>query len=275
MAWFKVDDKFHSHRKAARAGEALCLWVLAGSWCMDHLTDGFIPDYIALRLVPNADQYAEKLVSARLWGAAEKDGDSGWQFHDWLSQQPSREQVLAERDAAKERQRQARERARERREASRRDISVTSGELLSDKGVSHGPPDPTRPDPTRPVLPTEVLTTSTATRARPAPRGNARGTRIPDDFAVTPEMRAWATAQGFGRLDLNAVTEEFFDYWRAIPGQRGVKLDWVATWRNRVRDAAGRAKITTPTRESSPWDRATQVQPRNMPTPPPSWEAPA
>ena len=39
MTWFKVDDKFHSHRKVAALGAdvaALSLWVVAGSWSADQ-----------------------------------------------------------------------------------------------------------------------------------------------------------------------------------------------------------------------------------------------
>ena len=50
MAWFKVDDKLHDHRKARRAGKAaIGVWVLAGSWAMDNLTDGFVPEVVLLR----------------------------------------------------------------------------------------------------------------------------------------------------------------------------------------------------------------------------------
>lgn len=37
-------------------------------------------------------------------------------------------------------------------------------------------------------------------------------------------------------LDPAETFAEFGDYWRGVPGQRGRKLDWFATWRNRVRD---------------------------------------
>ena len=37
-------------------------------------------------------------------------------------------------------------------------------------------------------------------------------------------------------LDPAEVFAEFRDYWIAVPGQRGCKLDWFSTWRNRVRD---------------------------------------
>lgn len=38
-------------------------------------------------------------------------------------------------------------------------------------------------------------------------------------------------------LDPEKLFAEFGDYWRGIPGQRGCKLDWFGTWRNRVREA--------------------------------------
>ncbi len=71
------------------------LWVMAGSWCSDHLTDGFIPDYMAMRLDRDADDNAARLVEAGRWMVAEKGGDKGWQFHEWTEQQPTREEAMA------------------------------------------------------------------------------------------------------------------------------------------------------------------------------------
>ena len=76
--------------------------------------------------------------------------------------------------------------------------------------------------------------------ARPTTTDDAkpkrRGTRIPSDFAVTAEMTTWAT-QNAPLVDVVAETERFRDYWTAVSGQRGTKLDWVATWRNWMRRA--------------------------------------
>jgi len=49
---------------------------------------------------------------------------------------------------------------------------------------------------------------------------------------------SWAWAQT-ERPDLNIrqIAEQFKDYWIAQPGQKGVKLDWSATWRNWVRNS--------------------------------------
>jgi hypothetical protein len=63
-----------------------------------------------------------------------------------------------------------------------------------------------------------------------------RGTRISEDFEVTAEMRAWARERGWTDTAIGEATEEFCDYWRGVPGTRGTKLDWPATWRTRLRD---------------------------------------
>lgn len=77
-------------------------------------------------------------------------------------------------------------------------------------------------------------------------RGDARkrkpevlGTRIAEPFDVTAEMTEWAARKAPG-VDIAAVTEEFVDYWKGVPGQRGRKTDWQATWRNRMRDKVER-----------------------------------
>lgn len=41
-----------------------------------------------------------------------------------------------------------------------------------------------------------------------------------------------------------ALFAEFCDYWRGVPGQRGRKADWLATWRNRLRQSAERMTTT-------------------------------
>ena len=73
--------------------------------------------------------------------------------------------------------------------------------------------------------------------SRPAQK---RGTRIPDDFAVTPEMVAWAQ-DNTPDVDGRIATEKFIDYWRAKAGKDGVKLDWIGTWRNWMRGEQERA----------------------------------
>jgi hypothetical protein len=68
-------------------------------------------------------------------------------------------------------------------------------------------------------------------------RGYARGTRLPDDFTVTDDMKRWAR-ENVPQLAGRGETERFVDYWRGQAGAKGVKADWVATWRNWMRRAA-------------------------------------
>src|SRR4029077_9589751 len=108
---FKVDDTLAFHTKVMAAGNAATgLWVRAGAWSMQQLTDGFIPRHVARQLGTRTE--AARLVAAGLW--VEKD--DGWQFHEWDQRQPSRVQLVADREAARVRQQRGREAARRRRE---------------------------------------------------------------------------------------------------------------------------------------------------------------
>jgi hypothetical protein len=159
MPWFKVDDGLHAHKKAVKAGvEAMGLWVLAGSWSADLLTDGFVPDYIAARIDPNYKKNAARLVAARLWVPDEHDGDSGWRFHDWKTKQPSSESVLEEREAARTRM----QRVRANKKAGSADVRPNTERTSPEVRVT-----PTRPDPT--------ITTNGPSAA------NGRNARKPDE----------------------------------------------------------------------------------------------
>lgn len=47
----------------------------------------------------------------------------------------------------------------------------------------------------------------------------------------------WAMQQrpGMTLQEARSIADEFKDYWISVPGLRGVKLDWFATWRNKIR----------------------------------------
>lgn len=63
----------------------------------------------------------------------------------------------------------------------------------------------------------------------------ARGTRLPLDCELSQEWFEFCVKE---RSDLNPseVFVTFKDYWIAQPGQKAVKADWTATWRNWVRN---------------------------------------
>jgi hypothetical protein len=67
-----------------------------------------------------------------------------------------------------------------------------------------------------------------------APR--KRGARLSDDWNPSESLNVAMTEER-PDIDLTAELRIFRDYWIAQPGQRGVKTDWDATWRNWIRRA--------------------------------------
>ncbi|WP_282792064.1 mucin-2 [Streptomyces sp. CC224B] len=191
MTWFKVDDTAHAHPKLLKAGNAaLGLWVRAGAYAAQHLTEGLIPGVVA-QLYGTAPQ-ARKLIASGLWHTSGHDcarckqppaGD--YVMHDFLVYNPSRARVEDDRARSAERQKRAREKAAEQRTQERnppgpsadrprsgddprpekREPSANQNEFPD--GIA-GQRDPSRrdgveasrsprPDPTRPAVPpTEV-----------------------------------------------------------------------------------------------------------------------
>jgi hypothetical protein len=96
----------------------------------------------------------------------------------------------------------------------------STGEPRVGSPVTHNPEPSTQNPPTQ----------------KKEPSASPRGTRLPEDWKPTEELIAWArdNAPGVGWSE----HEKFVDYWRAIPGAKGVKLDWAATWRNWMRRAS-------------------------------------
>lgn len=82
------------------------------------------------------------------------------------------------------------------------------------------------------------------------PNGSSRrGTRIPGDW-VPDEI--FARQEGLSADECQREAEKFRDYWRGVSGQRGVKADWPATWKNWVRKVTdGRAK--PPSKAAKDW----------------------
>ncbi|TQN27492.1 hypothetical protein FHX37_4212 [Haloactinospora alba] len=167
MAWVRLSDDFYDHPKFDQAGAlGIALFSAGLAWCNRNLTDGFIPKKTALRLLDfedvvdamrNADRNGvtnsvsngedndalalamartavRKLVEAGLW----EEIDGGYQVHDYLDYQASREQVEAGRKDAAARQKAWRERRKaENRNADRN--GVTNGES---NGTVTGAPNP-------------------------------------------------------------------------------------------------------------------------------------
>jgi len=94
---------------------------------------------------------------------------------------------------------------------------------------------------TAPSASAEVPVERTATKSKVG----SRGTRIAADWKPSAALLAWCHEQ---RVDGEAHVAEFIDHWASVSGAKGTKLDWDATFRNRIRDLIA-------------WDRALPYEP--------------
>lgn len=293
MTWFKADDKLASHPKVRKAGvEAMGLWVLAGTECALHLTDGVVTRESVQHLAgARGEKLAERLVAAKLWHVH----PDGWLFHEWHEHQPSREEVLADRArrAASGRLggRRSGESRRSKSEApaspndaeTRSKVEAPASRLLPElpkqtpstggSELSNPRPVPSRPDPKEPhpfgvppLAAPEAAEPAETPPPPPEPASTAkRGTRLPADWK--PSLEDERAARELG-LDPARVAAKFRDFWHAKTGKDATKLDWSATWRNwcrrdaeqgtgsvtRIRPRSGSAYVQ-PTDEGADWMR--------------------
>ncbi|WP_433364218.1 hypothetical protein [Streptosporangium sp. CA-115845] len=200
MPWFKVDDGFHCHPKVLRAGnEAVGLYVRCGAYAAQQLTDGFIPEHIAL--LYGSDSLADTLVKVGLWRRAR----GGWRMPDYLDYNPSKKQVLSEREKTRERVRKHRESAGGKQKSN----TVTNG---VSNGV--GTAAPSRPVPSSPEG------TRTDTGSQSSSRRTARGN---DDDSIDlqiVELLADRTGSEISALWATQVRQNILTGRNVRPGAR-------------------------------------------------------
>jgi hypothetical protein len=63
----------------------------------------------------------------------------------------------------------------------------------------------------------------------------ATATRLPADWNPSPDDLAFCASERTDLAPLD-VADRFRDYWISVPGAKGRKIDWQATWRNWVRN---------------------------------------
>lgn len=203
MPWFRLDDSFHSHPKVLKAGnEAVGLYVRCGTYASDHTTDGFVDRPIVL--LYGTEALAARLVDAGLWHRTR----GGWNIHDYLDYNPSREAVEKERKDKAERQRRWREKQHVTGAGHGRDHSGTSRKVGPnyeptpvDDAVGRG--DGSSESRGRRVTGASSNASGDAAPTRPAPKEAGRGTRPgPPDGRAIPTV-----SPPGGRQDNKSVAE--------------------------------------------------------------------
>jgi hypothetical protein len=239
MAWARLDDGFHDHRKIIDLLEdehgcaAIGLWTVCLTWAHRHTRQrgkqhGFVPHNIPRRLTGQGWlPLAELLVKHQLWELV----DGGWQIHDFTDYGCPSDDLRTKRAEAGRKGM-----------ASRWGSHVSAGDdnnLLEEanNSITGGSNKAITPG----GLGIGSKRSSGSSKAEVSssgekkPRSSKRATRLPDDFTVTPEMVAWARKE-CPHVDGKLATTMFVDYWGS-KGRDATKTDWTATWRNWLRRA--------------------------------------
>jgi hypothetical protein len=222
MGWVRIDDNFPHHPKVVAVGAtAMGLYVAALCHSNVFMTDGFVSkvclgSVLEWKSSKSKERAVSALVAAGLWTVVE----GGYQIHDYLDYQPSRAQIVGERDAARERMR------------ARRSGNVRPNKERTEEGVrpNFGNPNPTQPkkNPKRSAPPK-------GSPGKPPPFHTAekRAGPIPPDFQPSPEMLAWAAKQR-PNVDAQDRTLTFVNH--AIATGREL-VEWEPAWKNWILDS--------------------------------------
>ncbi len=124
MAWVRIHDAAMTHPKILRLSDkAFRLWVWGLTYAQQHLTDGFLP---ALAIPGAFVKSIKDLLSVGLWASVE----TGYQVHDYLDWNDSRDTVTKKRTEAKDRMAAARVRSQPVRTNEQTNNPRTSLEVL-------------------------------------------------------------------------------------------------------------------------------------------------
>lgn len=115
---------------------------------------------------------------------------------------------------------------------------------------------------------------ATANTSKPSKASKARGTRLPDGWQPDQALADWTRANAPAAANALEV-DRFRDYWQSLSGQRAIRANWSATWRNWARKcqeqhtqpARGQAPRSTTTDRVNGWlALADSLDPNHQPT---------
>jgi uncharacterized protein YdaU (DUF1376 family) len=100
-------------------------------------------------------------------------------------------------------------------------------------------------------VPAENPAAKLTSNQEPITNKKTKAHRLPDGFAVSPQLREWAQAEGFSNLEAHLA---YFRDW-AI-GSGALKTNWDATFRNAVRGNWAKLPAAGPKSADPPWKGA-------------------
>ncbi len=183
MTWLRIDDDAADHPKVIAMGnDGFGLLVRCAAWSAKQLQDGRVPRALVLMYALGDVELIARLLTIGSLEVNPDDPAGDYLIHDFLDRNPTRAEVLAEREAA--RLRQAKRRGKT--PVTPNEPPLSRRDRHSDERRVSGDPDPTRPDP----------------KETPSP--------IAPSGAAAEEITSAATdvARGLASLDLHTIGEQ-------------------------------------------------------------------
>lgn len=176
-------------------------------------TDGFLASRLAVA------KWGVEVLQELCQNDAEKPSlievDGGYLIHDFGEHQETKAEIEAKR--------------------SRNRANGAKGGQARAKRVAN---QSAKRESSEPQAETETETETDSEVAKATSPRKTRGSRLREGWIPAPDLIQQMQAECPG-LDLEAEHKVFIDYWIAQPGQKGVKTDWAATWRNWMRRKHG------------------------------------
>lgn len=189
-----------------------------------YMTDGIIPKRVANRV--GFESLSELCSNDAESPSLSRNDDGSYTLHGYADMNETRDEIEA----------RTRRNSRNGAKGGRPPKQVGNPEETQSVSQSVSETEPSRKAETE---------TETETEVNPpkAPQGGKRkGTRLDSDWMPTTDLVQQMQAE-CPDVDLKSEHRIFVDYWIAQPGQKGVKVDWPATWRNWMRRKQGDRKV--------------------------------
>jgi hypothetical protein len=243
MSWIQSHQELGMHpktKKLARllgvsrvtaVGHLQFLWWWTGSYAPDGELTRFDSLDVATGAEWEGDEeaFVEALVAA---GFLDRDEDGHLTVHDWRDYGG---RLIDRRKSNAARMRDARARGQKTEQREPEDTCEEDADHVQDTCVARAGLEERRGEEREnpPVVPPSEGPPPEGSPTKPVrPVPKPRATRIPDEFPISDDMRAFADRIGLPDEVVVLETEKFLDHFRAKPE---MKSDWVAAWRNWLR----------------------------------------
>lgn len=275
MSWVRLDDRWDMNSKLERAAElpgvgdsAWTMWSRADTQCNRELTNGRIAGATLRARTRNKKPQAVIEALVRFRAIHDEHGRAScyrcsethpqplendeYLIHDYLDWNPTRESVESLRE-------QKRESASKGGKASAHARKGPSNEALRSTKVQAPCLPSASPESyhaglkSSPLLSSPSGSSNTEHKTPPKAGDAVRGNRCPDPF--DDSAQEWLSRAKVPQLNderFGAEVESFMNYWCGVPGAKGIKLNWQATWRNHINDDRHQRKTGPAARFAEP-----------------------